>query len=258
MYRKSQIKKVDIIMPNFNKGQYLKEAIDSVINQSFKKWKLLIIDDNSSDNSKNILKKYIKRKNIKIFFLKKNKGPAYCRNLGLRLCKSKFIAFLDSDDLWMKNKLKQQLKFMEKNKYPFTFTDYLPVIQNKNKKIRLNKTKIDYYFNFKKFIKNSSINTSTIVLEKKYIKDIKFRNLKLMEDYIFKCDLMKKTSIPFQKLNSVSAIYRIISLSRSSKKFNNLIYLWKINKLINKLSIFDNLASIFFISINSLKKYGFK
>ena len=71
MYKKSKKNRVDIIMPNFNKGQYLKEAIDSVINQSYKKWKLLIIDDNSSDNSKNILKKYLKRKNIKIFFLKK-------------------------------------------------------------------------------------------------------------------------------------------------------------------------------------------
>ena len=99
---------------------------------------------------------------------------------------------------------------MIKNKYPFTYTDYLPLIQNKNIKRFLNTTNILKTFTFDKFIKNSSINTSTMILERKYLKNLKFRNLKLMEDYIFKCELMKKSKIPFKKFPKTTAIYRII------------------------------------------------
>ena len=79
-----------------------------------------------------------------------------------------------------------------------------------------------------------------------------------MEDYIFKCDLMRNSKIPFKKFSRASAIYRIINDSRSSKKIFNIINLWKINKKFNHLNLFQNLFSILFISLNSLKKYGFK
>ncbi len=257
MYKKKE-QCVDIIMPNYNKGKYIKESIKSVIKQSYKNWKLFIIDDSSNDNSRDIIKNFKKKKNIKIFFLKKNRGPSYCRNYGLKKSKSRFIAFLDSDDYWIKNKLKSQINFMLKNNYPFTFTDYLPILQNKNYKKKLKETKLENSFTFNKFIKNSSINTSTIILEKKYLKNLKFRNVKLMEDYIFKCELMKKTKLPFKKDPEVSAIYRIIKKSRSSKRISNIYNLWKINKEFNKLNFSQNLLSVIFIAFNSFKKYGLK
>ena len=251
-------KQVDIIMPNYNKGQFLKESINSVLSQSYKYWKLYIIDDHSSDASSKILKKYKKNKKIKIFFLKKNKGPSFCRNLGLKKSKSKFIAFLDSDDYWKKNKLKNQINFMIKNNYPFTFTDYIPILQTANYKKTLKRTNIVDTFNLQSFIKNSSINTSTMIIERKYLKKLKFRKLNLLEDYIFKCEVMKKTKIEFKKLSEASAIYRIIKKSRSSKKISNIYNLWKLNKIYNKLSFIQNLSSLIFISLNSIKKYGLK
>ena len=259
--KKNYLKKnpfIDIIMPNFNKGKYLNKAINSVLNQSYKNWKLYIIDDFSNDNSSDILKKIKKMKKINIFQLKKNKGPSYCRNLGIKFSKSKYIAFLDSDDIWFKDKLKLQLSYMIKNDYKFTFSDYTPILYKGNVKKRLKETKIENFFNYDKFLRNSSINTSTIILERKYLKKIKFKRKKLMEDYVFKCDLMRKTKIPFIKFSKSLAIYRIIKDSRSSNKISNLFNLWLINKKYNKLSFFSNLQSIFFISINSLKKYGFK
>ena len=249
---------VDIIMPNFNKGKFILKAVNSVIGQSYKNWKLYIIDDNSNDNSKKIINKFSDHKKVRTFLLKKNKGPSYCRNLILKKAKSKFIAFLDSDDYWKKNKLELQINFMKKKKYSFTFTDYIPMMQNKNIQKFMKATKISETFYFKNFIYNSSINTSTMILEKKYLNNIKFRNLDLMEDYIFKCDLMRNSKIPFKKFSKASAIYRIISDSRSSKKIFNIINLWKINKKFNHLNLFQNLFSIIFISLNSLKKYGFK
>ncbi len=249
---------IDIIMPNYNKGKFVDKAIQSVLNQTYTNWKLYVVDDNSNDNSAEVLKKFKKKSKIKIFYLKKNKGPSYCRNLILKKAKSKYIAFLDSDDYWTKNKLKLQINFMKKNKYFFTFTDYIPMIQNNNIQKFLKATKINETFYFKNFIYNSSINTSTMILEKKYLNNIKFRNLDLMEDYVFKCDLMRKSKMPFKKFAKASAVYRIISDSRSSKKIFNIINLWKINKKFNYLNIFQNLISILLISLNSLKKYGLK
>lgn len=254
----SKTDSVDIVMPNFNKGKFILKAVNSVLSQSYKNWKLYIIDDNSNDNSKEVIKKFSNHKKVKTFLLKKNKGPSYCRNLILKKSKSKFIAFLDSDDYWTKNKLKSQIIYMIKNKYPFTYTDYLPLIQNENIKRFLNSTNILKTFTFDKFIKNSSINTSTMIIERKYLKNLKFRNLNLMEDYIFKCELMKKSKIPFKKLPKTTAIYRIIKKSRSSKRINNLKNLWIINNRFNKLSFFQNIISVILISFNSVKKYGFK
>jgi len=251
-------RKVDIIMPNYNKSKFLREAINSVLTQTHKNWRLYIVDDHSSDNSSKVLKKYIKNKKIKIFFLKNNKGPSFCRNLGLKKSNSKYIAFLDSDDYWKKNKLKNQLNFMVKNNYPFTFTDYVPIFQSKNSKRILKRTNITNSFTFHSFIKNSSINTSTMVVERKYLKNLRFRKLDLLEDYIFKCELMKKTKIKFKKFSDASAIYRIMNKSRSSKKIYNFYNLWRLNKIYNKLSFIQNLSSLFFISLNSFKKYGFK
>ena len=251
-------KTVDVIIPNFNKGNFISEAIESVINQTYKNWKIYIVDDNSTANSKKILQRYKKEKKINIFYLKENKGPAFCRNYALKRSKSNFIAFLDSDDYWFKNKLKSQLNFMVKKNHPFTFSDYTPVFHGKNFVKKLAPTKIINKFTFKKFIKNSSINTSTMILDRKNIKNLKFKNLDLMEDYIFKCELMKKTNIPFIKFPKSTAIYRIIDKSRSSQKIKNIYNLWLINKDYNKLNFIENLISIIFISFNSIKKYGFK
>ena len=103
---------VDIIIPNYNKDKYLTECIESVINQTYKNWFLYIIDDNSKDKSKEILQKYKTFQNIKVLSLNKNKGPSFCRNLGMRISNAQFISFLDSDDIWTSDKLKTQINFM--------------------------------------------------------------------------------------------------------------------------------------------------
>ena len=249
---------IDIIMPNYNKGKFIEKAVQSVIRQTYKNWILHIVDDNSNDESKKVLKKFKKNKKIRVLFLKNNKGPSYCRNLILNRAKSKFVAFLDSDDYWTKDKLESQLKYMIKQNFSFTFTDYIPIIQNHKFKKKLSPTKIDETFSYEKFIKNSSINTSTMILERKFIKKVRFRNLSLMEDYVFKCELMKSANKPFKKFSKASAIYRIIDKSRSSKRISNLLNLWVLNRKYNNLNFFDNLLSLISISLNSIRKYGFK
>jgi teichuronic acid biosynthesis glycosyltransferase TuaG len=248
--------RVDIIMPNYNKADYLEEAIKSVIEQSYHEWKLYIIDDQSNDSSSKILEKYKKKNNIEIIILNKNKGPSFCRNFGMRISNNEYIAFIDSDDYWTVNKLKNQITYMKAKKIDMTFTDYIPFIQKKDKKLFLKKTNITKKIDLKKFYRNTSINTSTLVFKRSILGSTRFKKLEKLEDYIFKCDFLKKTDA--FKFEETSAYYRILSQGRSGNKFKNLWYLWKLNKNYNKLNLIDNLISILLVSYNSFKKYGFK
>lgn len=248
---------VDIIIPNYNKEKYLVECIDSVVNQIFPDWKIYLIDDCSNDRSLDLLKKYDHLNKIKIVSLNKNKGPAFCRNFGMRISNAKYISFLDSDDFWEKDKLSKQIEFMEKNKFKFTFTDFQPFFQKNNIKKYVAPTNLSKEFDFKKFINNSSINSSTMIIERSIVKFLKFKKLDLMEDYVFKCQILRSGSNAY-KLGESLASYRILIKSRSGNKLKNLIFLWSLNKKYNNLNFFQNLYSVFMISLNSLKKYGFK
>ena len=243
-------------MPNYNKAEFISEAVDSVVKQSYKNWYLYIIDGGSTDLSLQKLSKFSKIKNIRIISLKRNKGPGFSRNYGMRISNSKYISFLDSDDGWSTDKLEKQLNFMRKYQYNFTYTDYIPFFQNKGKKIFKQKTNLKSKLNFSEFIRNTSINTSTMIIERSIVKTHKFKKVKL-EDYLFKCDILKN-NIVAQKFNESLAFYRILKISRSSQKIKNVSSVWQINKKYNKLNFIQNLISVFSIAINSIKKYGIK
>tara|TARA_B110000008_G_C16662593_1_gene441420 strand:- start:244 stop:684 length:441 start_codon:yes stop_codon:yes gene_type:complete len=146
---------------------------------------------------------------------------------------------------------------MEKNDLNFTYTDYRPFFQEKEKKVYKEKTSLKNYFDFESFTKNSSINTTTMIIKRSILKNLKFKKIKLMEDYLFKCRLLRNGNSA-QKLNESLATYRILNKSRSSMRLKNLYWLWYINKNYNKFNFFKNLISVIFISINSIKKYGIK
>jgi len=242
---------VDIILPNYNSSDFIDETIKSVLAQNYKKWKLIIVDDCSDNETKYKIKKYEKMKNIKVIWLNKNKGAAHCRNLAIQKSKSKYIAFLDSDDVWQKNKLKTQINFMKKNNYDFTYTNY-ETIGLKNKYIYAPKR-----FTYSKFIKNTSIATSTMIVSRKISKGIKFTDTKICEDYFFKCRILKKINYAYG-LNKCLTKYRVREDSLQSNKYKNLYWIWKINAKYNKLNLIDNFISLISISFNSLRKYGFK
>lgn len=117
--------KVSILMPSFNSEDYLDQAITSVVNQTYGNWELLICDDSSSDNSFIIAKKWASRDSrIRVLKNIKTKGAAGARNTSLQVAQGRYIAFLDSDDFWHKDKLQIQIKHMESTGSPFSFTYY--------------------------------------------------------------------------------------------------------------------------------------
>ena len=247
--------KVDIIVPVYNSQKYISKTINSVFRQTYKNWKLIIIDDASTDDTKKILETIFKKKKVrkKITILKNNinMGQAFSRNRGLKYSKSKFVTFLDSDDFWQKNKLKKQIKFMLKYNYDFTYSDYKSIKNNKIKTI-----KTPNFFNYKNFTKNTSIATSTMIIKKKILKNLLFPDLKLCEDYYFKCLILKSKDA--YKCPGVYSFYRLRNNSLQSNRLRVFLTLWMINKNLNKMNFVDNLISIFFVIINSFKKYAFR
>ena len=131
--KKKEKTKIDIILPNYNSSKFIIKTIDSILKQTYKNWKLIIVDDFSDIETKNILKKISKKKNIKVFYLNKNHGAGFCRNFAIKKSNSPYLAFIDSDDIWEKDKLKKQISFMKKNNFSFSYTDYKTFGEKKRK-----------------------------------------------------------------------------------------------------------------------------
>ncbi len=242
--------KVDIILPNFNSSNFIEETIKSIIGQTFKNWNLIIVDDCSDKKTKSILQKFSTNKKIKIFWLKKNKGAGFCRNLAIKKSKSPYLAFIDSDDIWKKDKLETQLRFMANNNYLFTYTNY----ETFGKRTKFISPAKEY--NFKKFVNDTSICTSTMIIKRNIIKNIKFTNSNICEDYFFKCKILQTCNA--YCLDDFLTKYRIRNNSLQSNSFKNFYWIWKINKQYNKFNFIENFTSLVFISINSIRKYGLK
>ena len=118
---------ISIIMPSFNTATFIAESIESVQAQSYTNWELIIVDDCSTDSTDDVVKPFLSDKRIRYLKNGKNTGAAVSRNKALREAQGKWIAFLDSDDLWMPDKLEKQIHFMEKNDYHFSYTNYAEI-----------------------------------------------------------------------------------------------------------------------------------
>ena len=117
--------KVSIIMPAYNCAKYITESIASVTAQTYTNWELLIVDDASTDNTQQVVEALAQSDSrIKYIRLEKNSGAAVARNTAIEKADGRYLAFLDSDDLWYPEKLKKQLEFMQENGYSFTCTTY--------------------------------------------------------------------------------------------------------------------------------------
>ena len=124
---------ISIITPTYNCGKFIGETIESVINQTYENWEMIIVDDCSKDNTKDIVNKYAQNDDrIKYYLLEKNSGAAIARTKAMELANGNYMAFLDSDDLWVEDKLEKQLKFMKENNFNFVCTEYEQIDEQSN------------------------------------------------------------------------------------------------------------------------------
>lgn len=208
---------VSIIMPSYNSEKYIKDSIESVLSQSYNNWELIIIDDCSNDNTVNVIKSF-NDKRIKLFINEKNSGAAISRNRALRESNGKWISFLDSDDVWMPNKLEEQLNFMVENNYSFSFTDYRICKNGQFEKcIRTGPNKVNY----RKIKRYCYFFTSTVIYDFSIVGLIQIGGIKKNNDYAMWLKALKNVdAFRFPKCLS---IYNKHTNSISSGKKSKLI-----------------------------------
>jgi teichuronic acid biosynthesis glycosyltransferase TuaG len=223
------MEKVSIVIPVHNSYNYLKKCLDSVINQTYKNFEILIIDDHSTDDSIKLVRSF-KDKRIKIFS-SNNYGISYARNKGIYEACGDYICFLDSDDYWDKNKLKKQVDFIKKNNYAFIYTKYMYVDELGNNKRVAN---VALKLNYNSAIKNTCIFTSTVMLNMKILnkEDIYMPYVKYGEDSACWWQILKKGYTAYS-IQEVLVYYRLSKNSFSANKIKAIIGTWKIYKLQN-------------------------
>ena len=237
---------VSVIMPYYKKKEYIVSRINSVLKQSFKNLELIIIYDDPNHEDLIILNNLKKKDSrIKIFINKKNIGAGLSRNRGIKLSKGKFIAFLDSDDLWSPDKLKKQIFFMKKRKIKISHTSYY-IINYKNKIIGKRKAKD---LSHKTLLKSCDVGLSTIILDKKLIKNnIKFASIKTKEDYVLWLKITLSEKKIYALLNNLTK-WRKLDNSLSSSKFQKI----KDGYLVyRKYMKFGQVKSIFYLGLLSI------
>ena len=181
---------VSIIMPSYNAEAYIKDSILSVIQQTYPFWELIIVDDCSNDKTVSLIKSFNDER-IRLFQNDVNSGAAISRNKALREAKGKWIAFLDSDDLWTPTKLEEQINFMISNSYAFTFTDYRICLNGKYENVI--RTGPDAV-NFKKIKKYCYFSTITVMYDSDIIGLVQIGDIKKNNDYAMWLKILKNTT----------------------------------------------------------------
>ena len=204
---------VSVVIPYHKKKFYFKKTINSILNQSYKKFEIILIYDDDNLNELDFLKKIKKKfKKIKLIINKKNLGPGLSRNKGIMLSKGTYVAFCDADDIWKKNKLNLQIKFMKKYNLNFSHTNYF-VIDKKDKKV--GKFKAKSKIEYSDLLKSCDIGLSTVIVKKKLLKKNLFCNLQTKEDFYLWLQIIKKEKKIFS-VNRYLSYWRYLENSLSS------------------------------------------
>ena len=243
---------VSIITPTYNCGKFIGETIESVQQQTYTDWEMIIVDDCSTDDTKNVVAKYQEQdERIKYHCLTENSGAAVARTKAMDLAAGQYMAFLDSDDLWMPDKLEKQLEFMQKNNYAFTSTSYqhmtedgkmMPKVLNAVPKTDYNRLLLDCP------VGNSTVMYDVSKMGKFQVPDIRKRN----DDALWLAMLKKEKYI--YGMPEIMMKYRLRKNSISRNKLSLVKYTWKLYREIEHLSIFKSVWHIVWWGVIKLFK----
>lgn len=245
---------VSIITPAYNAAAYIAETIESVLNQTYTNWEMLIVNDCSKDNTAEIVESYAKKdKRINLINLKQNSGTAIARNAAIQNAKGRYIAFLDSDDLWKEEKLQKQIEFMQQNGYAFTFTSYEHFKEIKEN--TQNQVQIPKSLNYNQALKGNQIGCLTVMLDRKQIQNIHFTTQR-HEDYILWLNILKQ-GVTAHGIQESLALYRTgNSKSISGNKLQSALWTWKVYRESQKLSVVKSMYYMLFYVVNGVRKHS--
>lgn len=244
---------VSIITPCYNSAATIRETIQSIIEQSYDCWELLIIDDCSQDDSAKIIMEFA-AVDARIRYLKTNApsgSPTLPRNIGIKAAKGRFIAFLDSDDVWMSNKLSIQLPLFVNDDVAIVYSYYEKIAEDGTRMGRVIKSAS--YHHYKSLLYGNELGCLTVVYDTKKIGKRYFKFIG-HEDYNLWLDILKEGFIAVNA-NTCLALYRVRRKSVSSNKLKVIKWVWHIYRVEQKINIFLSLYYLFFDLTKSCFKY---
>jgi len=226
---------ISIITPLHNAEKYIGFTIESVLNQTHKNWEMIIVDDNSSDNSVTVVNSYHDDR-IKLIQLHTKHGPALTRNKAIERAKGSYISFLDADDLWIPTKLEKQLSFMKEYDLSFSYASYFLIDEQGNS---LGEFKTKSTITYTSMLKTCSVGCLTAIYNVEKLGKIYMKNIPKGQDYTLWLEIMQRIKKTQGMLEPI-AYYRIQNTSVSSNKFNAIKAQWRIYRDTQDLNIFQS------------------
>lgn len=226
---------ISVITPAYNSERFIGDTIDSVLQQTYPNWEMIIVDDCSTDNTRKIVEDYQKRdKRIKLFTLEENSGSAVARNKAMELAAGRYIAFLDSDDRWLPEKLEKQFAFMKEKEIGFSFTTYVRILEDGTRTNAVSNTPVSV--NYDDLMKRCVIGCLTVMLDRDKVGHLKMVNIRTRQDYVYWLHITKKGFLAYG-LPEILAEYRLVGNSISSNKWKAAKRNWYVFRKIEKQSL---------------------
>ena len=247
-------KLVSVIVPVYNAEKYISQTLDSIIEQDYSEKEIIIVDDCSTDNSSQIIKEYMKvNPCITYHKLDKNSGVAVARNTAIEIAKGRFIAFLDSDDIWEQGKLSKQIPLFYTNKgCPFTYTA-LSYIDENGMQIK-GKRKLKESVSYQYLLRNTVIATSTVIIDREVVRDVVFPNRKSAEDYSLWLSMLKEYGDAVG-INEAFTRYRKTQNSISANRSGEVKYFYAVQTEDMHISQFSACINTICYIWNAVKKH---
>jgi glycosyltransferase involved in cell wall biosynthesis len=243
---------VSIITPAYNSEQFISQTIESVLCQTYTNWEMIIVDDRSTDNSVQIVEKYIQNDSrIKLIKLEKNSGPAIARNKAIEEAKGRYIAFLDADDHWLPEKLDRQIIFMHKNSLSFTYSSYHLIDENSQ---IFGTFTTKEYITYKSMLKTCSVGCLTAIYDTQVLGKRYMPNIAKRQDYGLWLQILKDINSTKGIIEPL-ATYRVLRNSVSSNKLTAAIYQWKIYRDVENLNLLKSIYYFVHYAIYGIVKY---
>lgn len=245
---------VSVITPVYNAGKEIGKTLESIFNQTYKNIEIVLVDDCSKDNSRDVIEQYKENHPEIVYFCQPtNKGAGVARNKALELAKGQFVAFLDADDMWHPEKIEKQLELLRKKNGAFSYTAIQMVDQNDQ--IVKTKRKVKEQVNYKFLLHNTMIATSTVVIDRTKLGDFRMPLRRGGQDYATWLMLLRDGTIAYG-IDEALEDYRVGNKdSLAGTKGKSVKQVWEIqtqDEGINKISAAFN---VFCFCVNAAKKY---
>nr|WP_321262364.1 glycosyltransferase family 2 protein [uncultured Sphaerochaeta sp.] len=244
---------VSVIIPVYNAEKFLQATLHSVINQTYKNIEIVIVDDCSTDNSAEIIRHFISNQIEIVYYLQdKNRGAGAARNKALELARGQYVAFLDSDDIWLFEKIERQISLMKEKRTGFCYAAIEMI--DENNQIVKTKRKIKETCDYHYLLRNTIIATSTVIIDRIILGDFKMPLRRGGQDYATWLMLLRNGEVAYG-INEVMSQYRLVSGSLSSNKLKSIKQVWEIQTQDEKIGKGSAALNVIGFVLNAVKKY---